>query len=74
MWKGQTLKIPRYNLYLLEKQGIVNLRNLKIQGQALLLHRTIQLLCTFTGSFSSGMCVMSILKDIELVLPLNIQT
>jgi hypothetical protein len=72
IWQNQFLRINRIVLYAPYHQGGLNLKDINLQGQALRLHRHLQLLCNYPNNFSYDF-MLYVMYHIDLTAPLNIR-
>jgi exonuclease III len=72
IWYRQILRTPREILYLPEELGGVNLTHIGLQNKALMIHRTLSILCDTSSSFSQTF-LMQILKLIDIDGPINMK-
>jgi hypothetical protein len=72
LWPQACLRISHKVLTNLPSEGGLNLKDLKLQGLALRINRTLQLICHHDTTFSYAY-LHNILSHIETVAPLNIQ-
>jgi hypothetical protein len=72
IWHGQILRTPREILYLSEDLGGLSLLHIGIHNRALVIHRTLAIICDQDTSFSQ-VFLMQILKLIDIEGPINIK-
>jgi hypothetical protein len=73
IWKTHSLRISRLTLMQPYKNGGLQYKDLKLQGQALRVNRLLQVICNFPHVFSYAY-TQTVLANIDPVAPLNIQT
>ena len=69
LWFHYKIRIHRTTCQLPLNSGGLHLKNVRLHGEALLLHRTIQLICQYSTEFASQI-LLEACRRTELVLPL----
>ena len=73
LWEGHLFRVNRSVCYLpIQRRGL-SLKDLELQGEALLLQRTTKIICDCYDT-RPGQRMMSVLNKIELTLPLDVQS
>jgi hypothetical protein len=72
LWHRQILRTPREILYLPDNFGGINLTHIGLHNQAMLIHRTLALICAQDSSFSQSF-LMQIMKLIDIQGPINLK-
>ena len=72
IWHSHVFRVKRASCYLALQEGGLNLRSISIHGQALRVHRVIQILSQHQFSFASQV-IESVWQYVDRSLPLNIQ-